>query len=57
MENINKSFAKRLKKYTDKELLAEAQSFKVLARVYTFPAFHRNYNTILRELKNRGLMK
>lgn len=56
---INKSLLKRLKKLSNKQLLIEAQSFKILNRntAYSTPSFQTNYETVLYELKLRGLMK
>jgi hypothetical protein len=57
---INKALAKRLKKLSNKELLIEAQSFKILNRVEPYSSsnkFQLNYNTVLEELKLRNLLK
>jgi hypothetical protein len=60
MEKINKSLLSRLKKLTNQELLLKAQVFKILNMNMDFSSnnsFQKNYETILSELKLRGLLK
>lgn len=55
-QKINKALSLRLKKLTNKELLIQGQFYKVCNRVYNNSSFQRDYNTILNELKARGLL-
>lgn len=59
---INKSFLKRLKGLSNKELSWKAQAFKLQNRVIDSPvtqskSFQRNYDTLLFEAERRGMLK
>ena len=58
MENkINKTLLKSFENTTDESLLVMAKCYKIENRVNSSRNFQINYDTILYELKERGLLK
>lgn len=60
--HINKAFLKRLKLLSNEEILNKAMCFKAQNRVMDSnitrsKSFQKNYDTIIEELKLRGLYK
>lgn len=57
MKMVNKALLGRLKKITNKELLQAGHFCKVQNMVDSSTNFQRDYDTVLQELKERGLLR
>ena len=56
-KKINKTMMKKIRKLNNKTLLQTAQVYKMENRVNSSSSFQRDYDTVLMEVKRRGLMK